>query len=244
MRTLGWKDYIGAAILDPIIILYTGIMASISVVISIFDDTGRGQHACARIWAKFVLWLCRTRVDVSGLSNIPRDRPCVFAANHQSTYDIWVLLASLPVQFRFTPKKVLFDKWFLGWHLRRAGNIPIDRSNPKAALRSVRAAAERVRNGTSVLLFPEGSRSEDGELLPFKKGGFLLAHLAEVPVVPIAISGTGAIMPKRSLVIRPGPVRMEICPPIESTDYRADELERFSEDVRRAIENVIIADHS
>lgn len=236
MRKLTWKDYARAAVLDPIIIIYTGIMACISVFISLLDGTGRGQHACARLWARFVLWLCRTPVVVEGLENIPAGRPCVFAANHQSTYDIWILLACLPVQFRFTPKKGLFDKWFLGWHLRRAGNIPIDRSNPKAALRSVRAAAERVRSGTSVLLFPEGSRSQDGRLLPFKKGGFMLAQLAGVPVVPIVICGTGAIMPKRSLIIQPGPVEMRVCAPIESSQYQPSQLDEFADAVRAAIE--------
>jgi 1-acyl-sn-glycerol-3-phosphate acyltransferase len=159
----------------PLIFLYTAVMGSISVASSVFDARGRVQHGCARLWAKMILWTSRVRVHVTGLENIRSDVPYVLCLNHQSHMDIPIVLAALPFQFRFTPKKQLFRYPFLGWHLRRSGHVPIDRENPRAAVKSLREAAESLRIGSPVVIFPEGGTSIDGSIKPFKGGGFMLA---------------------------------------------------------------------
>src|SRR5437773_884484 len=169
----------------PLIFLYTAIMGSISVASSLFDARGRFQHACARVWAKMILWTSRIRIHVRGLENIRQGVPYVLCMNHQSHMDTPIVLAALPFQFRFTPKKQLFRYPFLGWHLRRSGHVPIDRENPRAAFKSLRDAAESIQRGSPVLFFPEGGTSFDGSVKPFKGGGFMLATKSKVPVVPV-----------------------------------------------------------
>src|SRR5262245_15150161 len=138
----------------PLIFLYTGVMGSISVASSIVDAGGHLQHACARIWARLILWTSGIRLRVVGLENIPQHMPYVLCANHQSHMDTPIILAALPFQFRFTPKKQLFRYPFLGWHLRRSGHIPIDRENTHEAVKSLRDAAENMRQRNPVVIFP------------------------------------------------------------------------------------------
>src|SRR5215510_10176819 len=178
----------------PLIFLYTGIMGSISVASSVMDSRGRIQHACARMWARMILWTARVRLRVTGLGNIQPNVPYVLCVNHQSHMDIPIVLAALPFQFRFTAKKQLFRYPFLGWHLRRSGHVPIDRENPHAAVKSLREAAEKMRQGTPVVIFPEGGTSRDGSIKPFKGGGFMLATRSEAEAVPITIIGSRRIL--------------------------------------------------
>jgi 1-acyl-sn-glycerol-3-phosphate acyltransferase len=221
--------------IDPIIISYTGIMSCVSVLGSVFDGTGHWQHGCARHWARFILRISKARVTVNGLENVPLDRPCLFASTHQSFFDIWVLLAHLPIQFRFAAKESLFRVPFLGWHLRRSGNIPVHRGNPRKALRSIRDAARRIAAGVPVLVFPEGERSSDGTLQPFKNGLFLLATYAGCPVVPIAIQDSRYRLPKHSMRIQPGPLTMTVLPPVEVTGFDARNIAELSDRVRTAM---------
>lgn len=221
--------------IDPIIITYTGIMSCVSVLGSVFDGTGRWQHGCARHWARFILRISKAEVTVRGLENVPRDRPCLFASTHQSFFDIWVLLAHLPVQFRFAAKDSLFRVPFLGWHLRRSGNIPVHRGEPKKALRSIREASRRISGGVSVLIFPEGERSPDGTLQPFKNGLFLLATYAGCPIVPITIQNSRFRLPKHSMRIQPGPLAMTILPPVEAAGFDARSVGELAERVRAAM---------
>src|SRR6516165_10852130 len=140
----------------PLIFLYTGIMGTLSLAGSLVDSRGRFQHACSRIWAKMILKTARVKVRVYGLEYVQQGMPYVLCANHQSHMDTPIVLAALPFQFRFTPKKQLFRYPFLGWHLRRSGHVPIDRENPHAAVRSLRDAAETIKDGVPILIFPEG----------------------------------------------------------------------------------------
>jgi 1-acyl-sn-glycerol-3-phosphate acyltransferase len=140
-------------------------------------------------------------------------------ANHQSNFDIPTVLGALPYQFRWLAKAELFRIPVFGRGMRGAGYISIDRSNRESAFRSLKQAADIIRRGTSVLIFPEGTRSADGKVQPFKKGGFVLAVDAGVPIVPIAIRGTYPIMPKHRLRIQSGPVELEVLNPIETSEY-------------------------
>src|SRR6185436_17492366 len=126
-------------------------------------------------WSRLILWTSRVRLKVSGAENLEPGLPYILCVNHQSHMDIPIVLVAVPIQFRFAAKKELFRIPFLGWHLRRSGHVPIDRENPRAAIRSLGQAAETIRKGTPVVIFPEGGTSQDGLIRPFKGGGFMLA---------------------------------------------------------------------
>jgi len=208
----------------PLIFLYTGIMASLSVGSSLFDSRGRIQHACARTWARMILWTSRVRVRLLGSENLKRGGPLVLCVNHQSHMDIPILLAALPFQFRFAAKKELFRYPFLGWHLRRSGHVPIDRENPHAAVRSLRDAAETIKDGVPILIFPEGGTSRDGSIKPFRGGGFMLAAKSNADVVPVTIRGSRAVLVPKTYHVCGGTVEIVIGKPILSEGLSTTEL--------------------
>jgi 1-acyl-sn-glycerol-3-phosphate acyltransferase len=222
------RDRLGYArsllITAPLIFLYTGIMGSLSVASSLIDSRGRFQHGCARMWSRMILWTSRVRLRVRGLENLETGMPYVLCVNHQSHMDIPIILAALPIQFRFAAKKQLFRYPFLGWHLRRSGHVPIDRENPHAAVKSLREAAEKMRQGTPVVIFPEGGTSRDGSINPFKGGGFMLATRSEAEAVPITISGSRAVLAPKTYYVRGGPVEVTVGKPIGSRGISAMEL--------------------
>jgi 1-acyl-sn-glycerol-3-phosphate acyltransferase len=219
----------------PLIYLATIFWGTLSLACSLFDARGHWQHACARGWARTLLFLCRVRVRVRGLEHLPRNAPCVLAANHQSYLDIPVAFGYLPVSFRIMAKASLFHIPFLGWHLRRSGHMPIDRANPRRAARSALAAAAHVRGGVPVFVFPEGGRSRDGRLGEFKAGTFLLAIKAGVPVVPVTLRGTRDALAFDSWVLHPAEVEMILHPPISSQGMRSKDAEALSAQVKAVI---------
>jgi 1-acyl-sn-glycerol-3-phosphate acyltransferase len=156
-------------------------------------------------------------------------------SNHQSNFDIPVFFSALPVQFRWLAKAELFKIPIFGRGMRGAGYISIDRSDRKSAVKSLARAAESIRNGKSVLIFPEGTRTSDGNLLPFKSGGFILAIDAGVPIVPMAVHGTFEVMPKHRNIIRRDRVRIVLRPPIDATAYTRHAKNELMEHVRSAI---------
>ena len=180
-----------AGILTPIVgIISYVILAIAGLFVSLFSSQGQDiLHNLGRLWSKILFLTARVNLAVEGQDNIP-EGPAVFASNHQSQFDIPALYLAIPIQFRFVVKKELFKIPLFGLAMRRAGYVPIDRSGGKKAVSSLREAALRIRSGTSVVVFPEGTRSPDGRLLPFKSGALLLALKAEVPIVPIAIKGS------------------------------------------------------
>lgn len=192
---------------------------------SLVDRTGRAAHRISALWFRIILALAGVRVAVRGAENIPADTPVIFLANHRGAFDIPALQAYLPVQFRWVAKKSLFRIPVVGWTMTLAGYIPIDRGSATRAFRSMLDAAERIRSGTSVVVFPEGTRNvTDRRLLPFKKGAFTLAVKSGVPVVPVAITGTRDIMKKGSLLISPADVSITFGPPIATGGRDETEL--------------------
>jgi 1-acyl-sn-glycerol-3-phosphate acyltransferase len=179
----------------------------------------------ARLWGRTMLRAVGARLECAGLEHLSSRMPCIYIVNHQSNVDIWALLSVIPPPTRFVAKKSLFHIPVLGWAMAATGFIPIDRTNRGRAMRSLKAAADKVRAGRPVLLFPEGTRSRSGALQPFKKGPFHLALQAGVPVVPIVISGSWNVLPPKSLRVSPGPVQVSCLPPVEigeflPTDYK------------------------
>jgi 1-acyl-sn-glycerol-3-phosphate acyltransferase len=202
-------------VVDPLVVLSTLLHGSAGVFVSLFDSTGRKQIGVARSWARSLAAVSGAKVTVEGLERIDPAGKYVFASNHLSYMDTPVVLSSIPVQFRFLAKEGLFRIPLLGTHLKRAGHIPVPREDPRAAVRTLSRAADIIReHGISVLIFPEGGRSRDGALGRFKDGAAYIAIKAQVPVVPLALSGTRELLPFGSGVFHSGRVRLRIGEPI------------------------------
>jgi 1-acyl-sn-glycerol-3-phosphate acyltransferase len=199
--------------------------------------TGRREivFRLGRLWSRTQLKVMGIAPVYSGLEHAAGTAPRIFLANHLSTLDIWVIAPALPDTTRFVAKKSIFWIPVLGQAMAVAGFIPIDRSDRTRAIRSLEKASGRIRNGESVILFPEGTRSRDGKLGRFKRGAFHLAIAAGVPVVPVAISGTGRVVKPRSIVVRPGPVRVTFLAPIDVTPYATENLDDLLDRTRREI---------
>ena len=216
-------------------ILGTALFGLLAIAVSLVSKTGNSAHLVARVWGRSILWVSGIRVDIIGLDKEKFDGSCILMSNHQSNFDIPVLLGMLPIQFRWLAKAELFKIPIFGRGMRGAGYISIDRSNRSSAIQSLDRAARIIRNGTSVMIFPEGTRSRDGSLLPFKKGGFIMAVDAGVPIVPMAISGTHEIMPKGRLLIRRRNVRVRFQDAIDTRAYTRKTRDDLMTHVRGAI---------
>jgi 1-acyl-sn-glycerol-3-phosphate acyltransferase len=166
-----------------------------------------------RFWSPSCLRIAGCRRVAAPLPPLP-DGPLLFACNHESALDIWALVEYLPRNVRFVAKRELFRIPVFGWHLRLGGHVPVDRSDRARAIQSLREAAARVRTGRSLIVFPEGTRSRDGRIQPFKKGPFALAVEAGVPVVPVAVSGSGAVTPRGAVAVWPGTIRLAVGEPL------------------------------
>jgi 1-acyl-sn-glycerol-3-phosphate acyltransferase len=186
----------------------------VSFAWSLVERTGPRQHALMAIWSRACLRSAGVRVRVRGLEHVLRDRPQIFFSSHAGISDICALGAALPVEYRWLARKEVFRVPFIGWYLSRTRHLPIDRGDRAGAVRLLREAAERVRGGTNLLVFPEGTRSEDGTLGPFKKGVFHLALEARVPAVPIRVFGTHRVSPKGTMRLLSGDVEVAIGAPI------------------------------
>jgi 1-acyl-sn-glycerol-3-phosphate acyltransferase len=220
LRTFLWSA--------PLIALSTVVLGSISLAVSLVDSTGRGQHRCARMWARSLLWIARIRVEVEGLEKIAPGGSFVFTANHRSMFDIPAVLPFITAQFRFFAKKSLFSVPFLGYHMRRAGHLSVDESNPRESLKGIAVAARVIQEkGISILLFPEGMRTL-GHMEPFKDGAAYIAIKAGVPIVPIGLIGTLEVLPPHTIGLRGGVVRMVIGDPIPTIDFPLSERGRLT----------------
>lgn len=222
-------------------VLATVVMSLATIIVSFFSRKGNLCHLIAGFWGKSILWASGVKVTVSGLKHIDAEHSYIFMVNHQSLFDIPVVLGHLPHQFRWLAKAELFRIPIFGYAMQRVGYISIDRSDRKAAFKSLQTAAERIRSGASVLIFPEGTRSPDGRILPLKKGGFVLAVDSATPIVPMIIHGTRSIMPKNNFRIQPGPVMLDIKMPIDSSRYSRKTKDVLLEEVYRTFLNELPA---
>jgi 1-acyl-sn-glycerol-3-phosphate acyltransferase len=200
-----------------------------------FDRKGEMVHRYARLWGRVALWANRVKVSVEGMENLKGEGPYIFMSNHQGSYDIFALLGHLPFQFKWLAKKELFSVPFLGWTMAAAGYISIDREGTRETVEAMNRAAERIRDGMSVVIFPEGSRSPDGTIQPFKKGGFTLAIKSKVPIVPLALTGSREIMPKERLTAASGEIRIRMGRPIETNQHSMKDRKDLMEKVRETI---------
>jgi len=215
--------------------LFTLFWGTVAIVASLFDPRGNLSHRVARIWSRWILFVSRVKVTTTGMSHLDPSKSYIYMPNHLSNFDIPVLMAYLPVQFRWLAKAELFKIPLFGYTMKRAGYISIDRSNRRSAFESLKRTAAALRSGVSVLIFPEGTRSRDGNLAPFKMGGFVIAVESGVPIVPVIITGTWEIMSKDGLRIKPGEVTLEIKPPVESQHHTRKTRQLLVDKVREII---------
>lgn len=195
--------------------IVTIILAIIALIASIVEPGGKIYNFISKIWSKLILWISGVKVDKVGIENLNTNENYVFVSNHISMFDIPVVISSLPGQLRLVFKQELAKIPIFGWQLKTGPYIIIDRDNPSKAMQSLNKAIKKIKEGVSVLLFAEGTRSKDGSILPFKRGAFTLATRSGKKIVPLTINGTFNILPKKKLRINPGKVRIIIDKPIE-----------------------------
>jgi 1-acyl-sn-glycerol-3-phosphate acyltransferase len=229
--------------LATIVFLVLGVVNTIiagayGTIVGFIPPRGDWTLRGARVWARIVLLGGFVRLRSEGGERVPRGEPVVFMSNHESWLDIPALLATIPVQVRFLAKKSLFAWPFFGWAISSMGFIPVDRENRRTAIKSFEEAASRIRSGRSVLIFPEETRSTTGNLLPFQRGGFLIALKAGIPIVPVGLEGPRRCLPKHSYLVCPGTIAVRFGDPIPTEGYGVADKGELIEAVRTAIERL------
>ena len=226
---------------DPLIFLYTCILGSASFVVSFFDPKGEQQHRLARTWSRWILATAMCPVRVIGAERIDASHPAIYAANHISALDIPVLYANLPLQFRILAKQELFRYPFVGGHLKRSGQFPVDQTNARASVRSLVRAIESLKAGMPLVIFPEGGRAADGHIMPFMSGAFHASIKAQAPVVPLAIVRTFEALPMNSFHIRSQQLLLIVGEPISPAEYTIKEADALAAKTQRSIEDMYYA---
>ncbi len=225
-------------IFDPVIYVYTVVLGTLSLLSSFFDREGRIQHGFARLWSWLILHTISCPVTITGLERLDRSRPHVLAANHISALDIPLLYEYLPFQFRIMAKKELFRYPFMGWHLRRSGQIAVDADSTMSSVRSLKTAVRSLQTGMPLVVFPEGGRSATGQVKQFMTGAFYIAIKAGVDIVPMAIVGTYEVLPMNSFHIRPGPMELVVGEPIPTEGYGLRDMDQLAARVQQAVEDL------
>ena len=222
-------------------VLFWGIVASLTLgtlamLFGILDRSGRITFRICQAWCWVALTIGFVRLKVRGREKIKKGQSYVIVSNHQSLYDIPVLMNGLNIQFRWVIKKEILKIPFFGWGLYLGRHVFIDRSNTKKSIKSMRQAMRRLPSGVSVYIFAEGTRTPDGQVQEFKKGGFLMALSGKTPVLPVTINGSWKFMPDRSTMsFTPGPIEVVVGDPIDTSDYKTKNLDELVEKTRNAV---------
>ncbi len=221
------------AVLSTISFVTATILGSLgALVLGAIDRTGDLVLALARLWSRVILGVPGVKLEVKMHAPLEPGRPYVFMPNHASMVDIWVVFVAIPARFRFIAKKQLASIPLFGWAMAAGRFIFIDRQNAASARRTMDEASRRIRSGQSVVIFPEGTRTRDGRLMPFKKGGFHLAIDSGAAIVPVAIKGSREVMPRGAALIRAGTVTLEVDEPIPTTGLTTSDRDALIDKVR------------
>jgi 1-acyl-sn-glycerol-3-phosphate acyltransferase len=229
------RRYLTYLLLLPLITLSTTFFGCISLVCGLWDRSGRQQHAIAQVWARSLLRISLSPVMVIGLERIDRTQPAVYASNHLSYYDTPVLFAKLPFQFRILAKQSLWKTPFIGWYLRRSGQVPVESGSSRLAIASLSRGVAALKAGMPLVLFPEGGRSDDGTLHPFLSGCAFMAIRAQVPLVPIALIGTYELLPIHTYHLTPRPLLAVIGNPITTNGLSTRDADALTEQLYQTI---------
>jgi 1-acyl-sn-glycerol-3-phosphate acyltransferase len=215
--------------------LATMFCGSISLLVSLVDKNGRTQHRIARVWARILIFFAGCSLTVRGLENLRKHPVGVYASNHTSYMDTPVIFGALPFQFRILAKKELWPIAFIGWYLDRSGQIPIDTRNPRATMSSLGVGVKALRSGMPLFVFPEGGRTPNGELQNFLSGAAYLAIRAQVPLVPITLSGVYDLLPIHTRFLYPGELTLTVGQAIDTTGMTIRQTDELTERLRAAI---------
>jgi 1-acyl-sn-glycerol-3-phosphate acyltransferase len=218
------------------LVVLTVTLSIAAIISTLVTRSNSGARKIARLWARLLLGVAGVRLAVEGREHLNPHGPYIFAANHQSQFDIFALHAAVPVPFSWLAKEELFRIPLLGSAMKGAGYIPINRTDRRAAFASIDEAAARVHGGTSIVIFPEGTRSLDGKLKTFKKGGFFLAIKSKQPVVPVSISGSFRVLAKRSFRVHRGTIRVHFSAPVPTDTFSPGDKDRLIAEVRRIMQ--------
>jgi 1-acyl-sn-glycerol-3-phosphate acyltransferase len=237
----GWLSRLRSYfILDPLIWAYTLILGTTSLICSVFDRNGRIQHKFARLWSWLVMKTILSPVKITGAGRdtFNNSKPRVYAVTHASALDIPILYVNLPFQFRIIFKSELLAYPFVGWHLKRSGQVCINQQNPAASIGSIKSALRSLRSGMPLVIFPEGGRTRDGNVQPFQPGAFFLAIKAQADIVPIALVDTFDLLPMNTYHIKCQPVEMRMGEVISTAGLTLRDTEAVSARVKAAIETL------
>lgn len=234
-RLYRWRTNVLQA---PLFFIYTAACGSLSLFVSLFEKSGRIQHRIARIWARGGVKISGARLVVTGAENLRKVPVAVYAANHTSYMDTPVIFSTLPFQFRILAKKELWTMPFIGWHLNRSGQIPVDTVSSNSTVSSLGAAVRALRSGMPLFVFPEGARTPDGTTQPFLAGAAFLAIRAQVPLVPIALSGVYDLLPIHTRHFYPGEIMLRVGEPISTSGMTLRQVEELNTQLRESIERM------
>ena len=219
------------------ITLDTLILGFIVIMLSVFDRKGNLVHYIGKFWSLLNIYISGTRLKVVGKEKIDKKRSYIVMTNHQSLFDVWALIGKIPLQIRWIVKKELRKLPIFGYALERMGHIYIDRQDRENAYMGLNAAARKIKEGTSVIIFPEGTRSPNGKLLKFRLGGASLALRAGVQILPITVNGGRFVLPKNTLALMPGKMEIIVGDPIDPGDFNEDNKTELMSTVKSVIEN-------
>ncbi len=235
----GWLSRVRSYLfIDPLIWLITLVLGILALPGGMFDRTGRRLHWFSFAWSWLIMKSIFSPTKVIGLDKIDTSKAHVYAANHASALDIPVLFVNLPFQFRIAFKKELLSYPVVGWQLKRSGQICLDQQNPANSIGAIRSALKGLKAGMPLVIFPEGGRTDDGEIKPFLPGAFFLAIKAQVDIVPVALVGTYELLPMDTYHIKCRPLEMRVGQPIPTAGLTMQDLESLSARVQKAVEDL------
>jgi len=223
----------------PLLAIVTAICGSIALTISLFEKSGHIQHRIAQFWARQLVKISGSTITIRGKENLLRHPVAVYAANHTSYMDTPVIFASLPFQFRILAKRDLWPIAFIGWYLNRSGQIPVDTVTARGTLTSLANGVRALNAGMPLFVFPEGGRTSDGGLQPFMSGAAYLAIRAQVPLVPLALSGVYDLLPMHTHHFYPGELTIIVGEPIETKGMTTRQVDEVNQRLRTAIAQML-----
>lgn len=233
-----WATYL---FLGPLILSWTAVCALVSLLVSLWDKDGQQQHHIAQGWARVMLRLAGSPMTVLHAERLKQPTACVYACNHLSYMDTPALFGTLPFQFRILANHYLFRYPFIGWHLTRSGQVPIDQSSMRSQIAGLSTGIRALKAGTPLVLFPDGSRSSDGHVRQFLSGAAFMAIKAQVPLVPMALIGTYELLPMHTYSLAPRPLLLVVGEPIMTAGLRTKSADVVTEQLLAAIRDMYYA---